>query len=79
MTGVKYCGRAGLGGGNDSNPCSYHRLFNNISRTETPLYKEQDRIKMILSPLHDHLHSLNLRVPIYRVDDVTNKKYCSKT
>ena len=38
MTGVKYCGRAGLAGGNDSNPCSYQRLFNNISERETHNY-----------------------------------------
>ena len=42
--GVKYWGRAGRGVGNDSNSCSYQRLFNNISRTETPLYKEDGTI-----------------------------------
>ena len=67
-TGVKYCGRAGLGGGNDSNPCSYHRLFNNISRTETPLYKEQDRIMMIPTSLRSFALA-----SIYRADDVLTR------
>ena len=67
-TGVKYCGGAGLGGGNDSNPCSYHRLFNNISRTETPLYKEQDRIMMIPTSLRSFALA-----SIYRADDVLTR------
>ena len=64
MTGVKYCGRAGRGGGNDSNPRSYHRLFNNILRTETPLYKEEDRIMMILTHRDNSVCELFLQMYI---------------
>ena len=55
-------------GGNDSNPCSYHRLFNNISRTETPLYKEQDGIMMIPTSLRSFALA-----SIYRADDVLTR------
>ena len=75
--GVKYWGRAGRGVGNDSNSCSYQRLFNNISRTETPLYKEDGTIIWLRCDSFFALdtHFFNPPAPSYCGDTNTTSIY----